>query len=373
MWLVSCSAQVTYSAAVHRAQRRDADAGLSVAEELNFDEDAVAYQITQDNFGRVRQMEYKRIELTTTWIRNLRLSAAEARRRRDLDTKWVDMCFTGINDGGALHPMDVDYAILGVTVLEYIRAVDALPDLEPDVVETLALPNLNRERRVRVNVRDVTAGRDAALYKQLGIDESGLRCRSSSGGESVAAEEEKTAPDVDRGAFGFRPAPNSVWIRECISVWKEKLLNFAETAAVLQSIVLFFECAEETDGVVDDSSGLRRSVKDLFFVGDGAPVMAMQKAQKVIFRQLLERAQAGEDPFPSGDNETMSLAAGFESEDDEDQGEEVPPEERIADEAPRPAMRNNLSVVDTKECAALMSTTLIMGSGICFCRRCGTS
>ena len=356
--------RVIYSAAADQAQRRVSVAGLPVDEELSFDDDAVAHQLTQDNFGRVRQMNWSRIECTTSWLRDLKLRPEEAAIYERYGTEWVDMEETDIEDAGALQPTECDHAIHRSSVVEFFLAVDIVPDVKLDEVDALAAANLNRERRLKIDARDVTVRRDAVLFKSLGVEEAELRRRSStSGGESVDAAEEKTTSDVDPGpdpmAFDHKPHPMSVWSRESLWLRKEMQMNFAETKGVLESIVLLFEAAEDTDGL-DLTESLRRCLKPLFYAGDGAPIMAMQKYQKIVFKQLLGRAEAGEFPFPS-DDESVSLDAGFESEDDEDQGDEFPAEERLADEAPRPAIRNNVSVVSAKESVALMSTTLLMG------------
>ncbi|MEO1478354.1 MAG: hypothetical protein AAFV01_07230, partial [Bacteroidota bacterium] len=358
--------RVVQSTASHKARRRTARAGLPVAEDLGLEEDAVAHEKTQDNFGRVCLSEWRRREMTTTWIRALKGTPDFLSFLESLSKDWLEMRETGIEDDDALQPQVIDHAFLRVTAFEYYRAVDALPAVpeDPEDVSLLAAPNLGREQRPSVSVSDVTTERTEAFFRKLGVDEEALRLSTATAAAVEEGVEEEKATELSgelRGSpfFGYEPMKESVWERESVHTLMEKDANFAEAKEVMASVCELFDAAIETDGPAE-TGGLRRCRKMIAYAGDGAPIMALQKSQRVAFKVGLERADAGQTPFP--EDQPVSLDASYESEDDEDAGDEVPEEERLADEPPRAAMRNNLGgSMDARSCAALMSTTLLMG------------
>jgi len=338
----------TTSAAASGDRRRLA---LQVNEELSFDAAADAVLLGNDNFGRERQSHWERQETTTSWNRHLFLTPEQRERRATYGAEWSDMSVAGIETENDMLAGPFDDAVLRYGQLLYFQAVDEAPELTPVAAEAADEPNFQRKRRRRLAARDESTKIAAKLLSDLGVDESALGAHQSNGAEA------ETEDDDAFGSFANQPHPQSVWVRNCIVLARQLVGNFAESKVVIDELVNFLRRAKETYGEGD--SILRPTKRRLFYGADGAPVAVLQKNQRVLVKLALDNALSGLKPFP----DTAKLDAGFEIGDDD--GQEHAPEDRLGGEAPRPAMRDNVSELSADAVAALLGTYILLGLWHC--------
>ena len=133
-----------------------------------------------------------------------------------------------------------------------------------------------RERRVFVKYSDVSASTNDAIQSEVLPS------------HAVADNTREDEPPRQ-----WVPLNESIWHRQGVRLMKQHGDNFAELSSLQRSIRQLHEStiADENDNdtrLVDENGAIRHGPVPLFYAGDGAPIVALQKiAKQQRFRHTL--------------------------------------------------------------------------------------